>query len=265
MFNKIILVTVSLALAYFGYKTIPKMLSKEGFTCSANDCPQGCSRPKTVPEDCPSTLYKDAATGNCYRRCPYQCLNSEDDCKDNSCCGGCGYKQFSTVCSDTAIKDTNDEDSGLIPVGPPPPAIQPEVDEKSAVIPSDTSEDPSTNGNPSTSPQIFPSDTDSSSESPTSIDTAVSAQTAESMQNSVDNGCQTVTQVKMPQATQTDEAVAAQQAQVAQTSPYVRRDTTGMFTDVHPQPYAFNISKYNHLEGCHCPVCLFQADQPKAM
>lgn len=75
--------------------------------CDSNngECLDGCVKPTQISGNCDSTIFKDDATGLCYRKCPYLCLDPLKACKWDKCCANCGTENIRVDCNDTGLSE----------------------------------------------------------------------------------------------------------------------------------------------------------------
>lgn len=75
--------------------------------CKSNngECLDGCVKPTEITGNCNTTIFKDEETGQCYRQCPYTCLDPLKDCKYDKCCANCGTENIKVDCNDPGLGD----------------------------------------------------------------------------------------------------------------------------------------------------------------
>ena len=88
---------------YNSHKVIEAMTSE-----MKKNCLDGCEKPREMSGNCPSKIHKEK-DGSCYRKCPYECPNPEDECEYDNNCVGCGFKKFKVNCDGTMIPSIDDD------------------------------------------------------------------------------------------------------------------------------------------------------------
>ena len=94
--------TLSLVASFVSKEALETEICKS----SGDGCAEGCEAPTMLSGNCPSTIWKDDATGLCYRKCPYVCIDPEGTgCKYNKCCGNCGDVNIAVDCSNQGLSE----------------------------------------------------------------------------------------------------------------------------------------------------------------
>lgn len=74
-------------------------MMREGMTsigCVDKKCPDGCSKPTRQSGNCREDGIVKDSDGKCYIRhkCPWECHDTFDECKNDKCCEGCNPPEY---------------------------------------------------------------------------------------------------------------------------------------------------------------------------
>ena len=104
--SNIIFIICIAVVIYFAYVLTFKHSYIEGMS-GKNDCLDGCVKP-TNNNKCGEKVFKDK--GGCYKKCPYECSDSYQDCQYKKDCMGCGFKKLKVNCDGTMTPDVGKKD-----------------------------------------------------------------------------------------------------------------------------------------------------------
>ena len=105
--SNIIFIVCIAMIVYFAYISLFKHSYMEGMS-GKNDCLDGCVKPKNNNK-CSEKVFKDKQ-GECFKKCPYECSDSYQDCKYEKDCMGCGFKKLKVNCDGTMTPDIGKKD-----------------------------------------------------------------------------------------------------------------------------------------------------------
>ena len=257
---------------------------------SDDNCLTGCSEPSALNKNCNSEIQKDK-DGHCYKECFYECLessSSNNSCKINSDCRGCGFKKFKVNCDGTLEPEVNADGNNLDEISEPNPlqnysVSSPEANQQET--PSDYTNANSISNNINHIPYFNQSDSNSSNNdnnsgccgdihyhyymndsNPSGNSLNDISRSGGIISNKLQDGIQQAEQYKESVQNSSDYNSAYNygipgstfptdsQGQIEQyTVNYKERPSvTGMFQETGP--LGANIGMYgNHVKGCNCP------------